>query len=175
MLKFSLILGLCLVSLIMSSTVQFYDLPLNVQTTMKLEDDSNIPKDSEYFFKIEYTNNLQLLLSVPTDASISFEIGVASFVEEPTDQEIADSDFSIIATYEKTAENDEDVFYSLGEATDKEKPFVVLRVKNLQEIQLYKVLVKNGDTPQRNSSIQYSIQSRSWIRWRSPNTTLFKC
>ena len=136
-------------SLIMSSTVQFYDLALNTQTTMKSEDGSNIPKDSEYFFKIDYTNNLQLLLSVPQDASISFEIGVASFVENPSDQEMADSDFSIISTYEKTAENDEDVFsYSLAEATDKEKPFVVLRVKNLQEIELYKVLVKNGDTPE---------------------------
>ena len=149
MLKFSLILGLCLISSIMSSTVQFYDLALNTKTAMKLEDDSKIPKDAEYYFKVNYVNNLQLLLSVPNDASISFEIGVASFTEDPSDQEISDSDFTVISTYEKSAEDTEDVFsYSLAEATDKEKPFVVLKIKNLQEIELYNVLVKNADTPQ---------------------------
>ncbi len=63
-----------------------------------------------FILLINYINNLPLLLSVPTDESISFEIGVASFVEDPDDKEMWDSNFSIISTYEKTAENHEDVF-----------------------------------------------------------------
>lgn len=150
MFKFSFILGLCFMSLISCSSVSFHNLDLDNKFAI-LEDNSTIPENAIHYFRINYVDNLQFEISVKSDASVAFKLGVASFEEELDDQAISDSDssFTEIPEFTKTAENDEDVFsYSLSEATNKEKPFVVVRVENTQEIDYYNVLAKKGsDTP----------------------------
>lgn len=151
MLKFSFILGLCFLSLISCSSVYFHNLDLDNKFAI-IEDNSTIPENAIHYFRINYVDNLQFEISVKSDASVAFKLGVASFEEELDEQAISDLDLSFveIPEFTKTAENDEDVIsYSLSEATNKEKPFVVVRVENTQEIDYYNVLAKKGsDTPQ---------------------------
>jgi hypothetical protein len=86
---------------------------------------------------------------IPKNVSIQFEVGVNSYIEEPSDQDVVDGEFSRIEDFTLAAKDEENIYtYILTSFTDKNKPFVTISIKNLEEVEHFDVLVKNGDIPQ---------------------------
>ena len=147
MYKLTFILGLFLISSVLTETENVYDLGENIKTSMNpAEGQESISENSKFYFKTNYLKNMILQLTVPKDSTISFEVGIASFEVEPSKAEVSDASFSQISQYTKTSDEEEDIYtFSLIDFTDENKPFVALSIKNANPVSYFTILVKNNE------------------------------
>jgi hypothetical protein len=145
--KLTFILGLFLISSVLTETENVYDLGENIKTTINpAEGQESISGNSQFYFKTNFLENMILQLTVPKDVDISFEVGVASFEVEPSKAEVSEASFTQVSQYTKTSDDEEDIYtFSLTDFTDENQPFVALSIKNVNSVSYFTVLVKNNE------------------------------
>jgi len=149
MFKLSFILELFLISSAICSTIYYKKLEAKTKTRMySSEDSQSISSGTTFYFITDFIDHLYLEISIQKNASTQFEVGVNSYVEEPTEQDVVNGEFTQVVDFTLASEDEENIYtYILTSFTDKNKPFVTISIKNLQEVEYFDVLVKNGDTP----------------------------
>ena len=150
MFKASFILVFLIISSTFCSTINYKKLEANTKTRMypSEEDSQYISSGTTFYFTTDFIEYLYLEISISKNESTQFEVGVNSYVEEPTEQDVVNGEFSQVVDFTQATEDEENIYtYILTSFTDKNKPFVAISIKNLQEVEHFDVLVKNGDTP----------------------------
>ena len=149
MFKLSFILALFLVSSTFCSTINYKRLEANTKTRMyPSEDLQSISSGTTFYFTTDFIDHLYLEISIPKNESTQFEVGVNSYAEEPSEQDIINGEFTQVADFTQATDDEENIYtYILTSFTDKNKPFITINIKNLQELEYFDILVKNGDIP----------------------------
>lgn len=145
--KLTFILGLFLISSVLTETENVYDLGENIKTTIDpAEGQESISENSKFYFKTNLLKNMILQLTVPKDSTISFEVGIASFEVEPSKAEVPEASFTQVSQFTKTSNDEEEIYtFSLTDLTDENKPFVALSIQNINPVSYFTILVKNNE------------------------------